>query len=394
MIKQYIFSKIKYNNFYEITFIKRLKLPFYELVTNKSTTKNIKCTPSHILDATYNSQVHFSTYIPPFIVPVIHKDFKKIEFERFTGFAINLETYGSVETYMTDQFGSKSRRRIRSYLKRLETCFNITYVTYYGHIDIQTYNVLISCLELMIIRRFDQRNDEHQALKTWDFYKNNMFDLINAKKASLFVIYDNDKPIDICLNTHHEYIYVNDIRAFDTDYSKFKLGYIDILKQLEWCLENDHKIFDLGPGLFSYKIQWCNMHYKFKNQIIFYKKSLLLNIFGSALGLFYKLKLFLDRHNIKTDNADKNQDNRNGNHLTESAQEFDIQSITNINPNYDLININIEDRAYTFLRKCVYDLLYLNFENKNNMSLYKLNEKNNSFILKGKNLFLLTPKNN
>lgn len=394
IIKNFILSKIVIRNFYVENLIKRIKLPFSDNVTITSTNSIIEQETNQTTAFDLKKKIYYLTYIPPYVNLEIKKDFKKLYFERFIGYSINLEDFFSVEAYMLKQFGSKSRSKIRSYLNRLETCFNISYKTYFGNIELEKYNDVMDSLEQMISRRFDQRNDNHQALKDWEYYKNSTYNLINNKKASLFVIYDNDKPIDICLNIHYDNIYFNYIRAFDIDYSKFRLGYIDILKQLEWCIENKYKMFDLGMGIFSYKIQWCNVQYKFINHIVFNKKSIILSLVGMIMALFYKLKVFLDKKKIIIDNAEKNLDNSNNNQIFDVISEFEIIKTDNININSELTKINIEENEYSFLRKFVFDILYLNFENKNKVVVYKVNNELNSFILKGKNTFKLTQKSN
>ncbi|MCF8273411.1 MAG: GNAT family N-acetyltransferase [Flavobacteriaceae bacterium] len=394
MLKNFIISKITIKNFYVETVIKRTILPFYDRVSIGSVNTTGPYEKEPVSENDLNKKIYYLTYVPPYVDLALGKDFKKIAFERFVGYSINLENYESVESYMLHQFGSKSRSKIRTYLNRLETCFNISYKTYFGQIEPDTYQHIMASLEHMISRRFNQRNDEHQAVKNWDYYKNATYNLINNKKASLFVVYDNDKPIDICLNIHYEAIYINYIRAFDIDYSKFRLGYVDILKQLEWCFEHGYKMFDLGMGIFSYKIQWCDVQYQFKNYIVYNKKSMVLALSSRLMALFYKLKLFLDKNNIVVDKAEKNQDNTNSNQVFDTDHEFDTQKINNIPINSEFLEIDIEEDTYAFLRKWVYDILYLNFEHKNKVTLYKVKNELNSYIVKGKNLYKLTPKSN
>ncbi|MFH4965323.1 GNAT family N-acetyltransferase [Gaetbulibacter sp. M235] len=331
--------------------------------------------------------IYISTYIPTFVEITLNKKFKKFSFNRFQGFLINLENFNSIEDYMMAQFGSKSRSKIRSYVKRLETCFNIDYKFYYGSIEKPAYELLFDQLELMIKRRFDQRGDKHQALQDWDYYKKSIYQEILNKNTSLFVIYDNNKPIDICINYHYENIIINSIRAYDIDYSKFKLGYVDIFKQLEWSFENKIKLFDLGPGILTYKKQWCNVVYDFRNYIIFKKTSLTKALFASSLFLFYKLKIFLDRNNIVQDKGNKILDTSNNYAKDNTIEVFQLKT-DEIPKNSELENnyteINFEHEEFMNLRNIIYDYLYLNFEQKNKVKVYKLNDSYNSFIIMGK----------
>tara|TARA_R110002050_G_scaffold296426_1_gene456396 strand:- start:43113 stop:44300 length:1188 start_codon:yes stop_codon:yes gene_type:complete len=391
MIKKLLLSKFNIYDFYNTTIIKRLNTPFYDKVINTTNNEEIKSFLKPEDTFNLKNNIYYITYIPSFVKTKINKKLKQISFHRFNGYLADIKNYSSIQEYMAHQFGSKSRTKIRSYVRRLETCFNVTYKFYYGNIETQTYNALFNNLEFMIKRRFDQRGDEHQAIKNWDYFKQTTYQSILNKKASLFVIYDNDKPIDICLNYHYDNILIDYIRAYDIDYSKFRLGYIDILKQLEWCFENNHTIFDLGPGILTYKKQWCNVTYKFKNHIIFNKSSLINGVLAQFIVLIYKLKIYLDKKNIIEDKAN-NSSNKSDNESTPLFidYKFEVKEVfKNIKLEDKHVKINIEDEDYSFLRKEIYEYLYLNFENKNNINVYSIKNEPDSYIVIGKKNILL-----
>ena len=387
MNKKFIFSKIKIHDFYNLNIIKRLGSPLFDNIINTVSNKSMKTLNDNKNILNVIDNIYISTYIPSFVEITLNKNFKKFSFNRFQGFLINLEDFNSIEDYMINQFGSKSRSKIRSYVKRLETCFNIDYKFYYGFIEKPTYELLFDKLELMIKRRFDQRGDKHQALQDWNYYKKSTYQEILNKNTSLFIIYDNNKPIDICINYHYENIIINSIRAYDIDYSKFKLGYVDIFKQLEWSFENKIKLFDLGPGILTYKKQWCNVVYDFRNYIIFKKTSFTKALFASSLFLFYKLKIFLDRNNILQDKGNKILDTSNNYAKDNTVEVFQLKT-DEIPKNSELENnyteIDFEHEEFMNLRNIIYDYLYLNFEQKNKVKVYKLNDSYNSFIIMGK----------
>lgn len=389
-IKSFILKKFIVFDFYNTTIIKRMMPPFLKLVTNSNTNQPIPF-EVQLNNLNSNKGIHYLTYIPPYIHTSEHQDFNYRSLYQFSGFLADLAAYDSLEAYMGNQFGAKSRSKIRAYCKRLDTCFQTTYKLYYGAIETQTYQVIMASLETMISNRFNQRGDTHQAEKDWNYYKETTYQFILDKKASLFVIYDNDKPIDICLNYHFETIMINYIRAFDIDYAKFRLGYIDIFKQLEWCFENNHTIFDLGAGVFSYKKQWCNVAYKFRNDIVNNKTSFVNTSLSYFIYKLLKLKLYLNSKNIIADKANASKDISNSNNkLTESMAQNLNQTIINAKEiTSKFIKIDIENPKYKFLRQTVYDYLYLNFEHKTTVTVYKITNKSNTYCISGKKCILL-----
>ena len=389
-IKGFIFSKFSIYNFYIRSAIKRSVPPFYSNVHNNTTDLPI-IFESESDAPNPNKGLHYVTFIPPYVKTVANKSLKYKSLYQFVGFLADLKPYESLEAYMNHQFGAKSRSKIRAYCKRLDTCFNTRYELYHGSIEKSDYHAIIDALERMVKRRFNQRGEEHQAEKDWAYYKETTYQFILDKKASLFVIYDNDKPIDICLNYHYDKIMLNYIRTFDIDYGKFRLGYIDIFKQLEWCFENNYEIFDLSAGVFSYKKQWCNVTYKFRNDIVFNKTAVFNTCFGYFAFALLKLKLFLTNKNIIKDKANSNRDvsNSSSNAVENVLINFKQteQKVTEITD--DFCKIDIEQNDYAFLRQTIYEYLYLNFENKNTVVIYKLNNMPNSYYICGKNNFII-----
>lgn len=126
--------------------------------------------------------------------------------------------------------------------------------------------------EILTIR-FNQRNENHQSihnLKDYTWYK--VF-THKWKKASLFVIYNGETPVQISLNYHFNKILFISIPSFDIAYSKFSLGNISIYKILEWALYNDYDLLDLEYGSLEYKRQWSNHVYSFDDHIIYPKDN-------------------------------------------------------------------------------------------------------------------------
>lgn len=381
LIKSLLLKKFSIFDMYVNSIIKKTEAPFYKTITNKGDK-----TPLETNLYTNNIQIekglHYVTYIPPYIETTSLATHTYKSVYQFKGFLVNMESFNSLEDFMNTQFGAKSRSKIRSYSNRLNTCFNIKYVWYYGNITETNYNYLMNALETMISRRFNQRGDEHQTNKDWQHYVHTSYQLILDKKASLFVVYDNDKPIDICLNFHLDSVLINFIRAFDIDYAKFRLGYIDIYQQLAWCFENNITTFDLGAGVFSYKKQWCNVTYTFRNDIITKKSSIINRSMANLLIGLLKFKGYLITKQILKDTANANKDVANSDIVNEHTNITLTKTSKPIDKTTCTV-INIEDAPYKYLRPSFYDYLYLNFEHKNSVTVLKANNQPETYYFCG-----------
>ena len=290
---------IKKYNFNSDFFETRLVYPFYTNVFNRSNEQNFP-NPNLTISLDEGSIIHVVNYINPYFKLSLDDStipLKSYNFNQSIGFSVNLSDFSNVDDYMKFKMSSKGRKNIRSCLRRLETCFNIRYQMYFGEITLSNYQYLFEKLHSFIIHRFEERGDKHEALNHWDILKKNTYSMIHEKKASLFVIYNGDIPIDICLNYHHQNILDNAIVSFDINYSKFRLGYIDILKQLEWCFENGVEIFDMGIGDFDIKRSWSNEIYDFETQIIYNNSRITLKMKAFVIMQFLKSKEFLWKKN-------------------------------------------------------------------------------------------------
>ncbi|MFI1771284.1 GNAT family N-acetyltransferase [Thalassobellus citreus] len=335
-----------------------------------------------IIKKTSNQRLSRVNFVPPYLNLAIDESskLKKIEINSIDkGYLANLKKHSSIEEYLLSQFSAKNRTKIRSNVKRLELCFNISYRFYYGNIQKKDYDFLFKNLYSLINTRFTEINKEHQALKTWDKYKESVYKMILNKSASIFVIYDDEKPIDICINYHFDNVFLNHIRSFDIDYSKFRLGYIDIYKQIEWCFENGFGIFDLDMGTLRYKKEWCNEVYTFKHHIIFNKKNILNHILVALTKTYTSMtkKIFQIKSTKKKAPHNK----------IETDKKYSLQNITLENFNTNIENyteLDIESEKNKHLRSYFYDFLYLTKNSKISTKIYN-DYSTNKYIFKGKN---------
>lgn len=231
-------------------------------------------------------KIHSVNYIPAYINTVVDTPNKwtKKSYPSVNGYAVTLDEFKNMADYLLHQHSTKTRNKINRVKRRLEQCFDIRYKIYERDIKQDEYSFLMNTLKAMIISRFRQKQKQSDSLAVWDKVLNSSYQLIKEGKASLYVIYNRDKPINISLNYQYNRILFSYISSYDIDYSKFRLGQIWLHKHLEWCFEKGFNHFELGWGDFEYKKQWSNYIYKFRHEITYSKGSLSGFLYATALG--------------------------------------------------------------------------------------------------------------
>ncbi len=361
--------------------------PFYDKLFNYANHEEI-------INQNFKSEdpigniIHEIKFIPSYFrleTPLLSPKYKIIKFQRVENFRINLDGFSNAEDYLESRMGPKSRSELRRRINRLETCFNIKYVFYYGDITKDKYDFLFNELESLIERRFNQRGDKYSLKNKWDFIKEDTYQLILEKKASLFVIYDENKPIDICLSYHFQNITQHLIRSYDIDYSKYCVGHSDIFKQIDWCISNNFKIFDLMWGDLVYKTRWSNEISIFEHHFIFKNNNPIKLLFVKTMINLYKISDNVKQKSIYKwiIKAKSNFTQKEKGKLEKKDSVIKFETISKM-PLIDTITaININKASYKFLRKTVYDFQYIHFENTANIKVFKINEDVNSYIIQG-----------
>ena len=244
------------------------------------------------LEVSKEKKVNRVYKIPPYFKLLIdNKKYRKISVPEIDkGLLIDLREYQSFQDYLKAKISSRKRKQIRSYLRRIETCLNVSYKFYYGEIDEDKYYFLLKTAKSFITKRFNAISKQHYHLNIWHKLEEKALQLILEKKASLFVIYNDDVPINICINYHFNEITANIFTSYDIDYGKFSLGTIDLYKQIEWNFTNNFKIFDLMVGESKYKFEWSNSTYDLKHHVIMKKNSFTSIVFGYLISVYLVIK--------------------------------------------------------------------------------------------------------
>ena len=382
-------SDIKTNFFMDL-FEKRDIPDIYQKIASADNGKTLYDADAEDHHGQVKHHLYTVALIPEYLNTVLKKEnqyIQKTYYQNNLGYAIRMKDVINIDSYLKSQFKSNHKVVKRS-LTRLESCFNINYKTFFGSISKDEYSFLMSTLKEMLIRRFTQRNDEHKKLREWNIILDKTFNQINRKEASLFIIYDDNKPIDISLNYHFDKIIFSAISSYDIDYHKFGVGHVEMIKLVEWCLKDQFEFLELGYGDLEYKRRWCNHIYNFKYQVIYNKNVLFMPILAKFHVYKLSLKEYLKakkvnvlikriRESISTAML-KEPDNRND-LIYEKTSITDIESLGNVE------KIDLENKTYRFLKVVLYEFLYATVEHKSNTSIFKITQNPNSFLIKGKN---------
>ncbi|MCF7560797.1 GNAT family N-acetyltransferase [Sabulilitoribacter multivorans] len=294
------------------------------------------------------------------------------------GYSILLNNANSMDGFMQKQFNSKKRNIFTRYVKRLESCFNVKYRMFYGKISESDYGFIMQALYNMILARFKERNELHKNLHEWNELHANTYQEIVNKKASLFVIYDEDRPIEISLNYHFDKILFSYISSYDISYSKFGLGHVEIYKQIEWCINNNYILFEMGVGGMDYKRRWSNNIYQFKHYIVYNKPTIKVKL----LILKFQLKEYLKSKKLNEVSLRLVGKTKKQVETTNNAECKEITKKENTIKT-DFSEIEFTNKTYNFLNKYVHDFLYTTENHKSDLKVFKKSNQN-TFMLEGK----------
>ncbi|MFY0714743.1 GNAT family N-acetyltransferase [Seonamhaeicola sp. NFXS20] len=379
---------MKQQDFYNTITQKHLVLPYYnelylkhdcfKLYTLKERKRNNFDIPCNVaLFPSYlTPKFHVENGLKTIIIPQ-----KKI-----TGYSILInENTNDIDSFLKSTYKKSFRSNILRFVNRFENCFEVNYKMFFGEISKEDYNFLMEKLHTMLSKRFNQRNDTNKVLLNWDNYLKTTYDLINTKKASLFVIYNKQQPVHICINHHYNKILFVSVPSFDLDYFKFALGNISLYKLLEWCINNNYTVMDMAYGYLEYKRRWSNNIYSYNHHIIYNE---------SKIGNKISAKIEVKKLELKNFLKDKNVDDilkkvkkllKKNNSKPQSSYSF--ESITNFTP---LNNSPLSDSELQYLKRPINDYLFNNKEHQKKLKVYEIIKDKEYMLLGERNIQKLT----
>ncbi|MBT8180243.1 MAG: GNAT family N-acetyltransferase [Eudoraea sp.] len=271
-------------------------IPFYEdILVNKLT--NQKIITSHNKEKSKKViKVYTVADIPDFLNVLLKEkndDLKVKKIPQYKGYLIDLTKFNNAEDLFIKTLSRNPRKNFRSKKRKLESDNNISYNFHYGEIDKDYYDFLFEICYKLMEERFREKKIYNRNLIKWKYYHDLFYPLILDKKASIFVISDQEKPITITLNFHVSDIVFSHIQIYDLDYSRYSMGDIAIFKNIEWCYRNDFNIWDFSKGATDNKLRWSNYIYQFDYHLFYKNKSLISAIKARAISLKLAIKQLL-----------------------------------------------------------------------------------------------------
>lgn len=371
-----------------LKFTKRKNLPLY-INIGKTYTKGI----DYMLDlqntGDFKTKVFLIYDVPGFFEVDTHTDNTNLGVHRsqqYPGFLIGLEQFNALNDYLATAFSKSSRYKLKKYKKRFEASFEVHYVMYRGEMARETYDQVFDCFRQLLEKRFDDKQITNNNLdqKEWQFYHEVTYPMLLEGKASLFVIYNGDTPIGVTLNFFSEDILFDAITVFDIDYAKFHLGSLTIMGLLEWCLKNDIRIFDFSKGFFDYKTRWATTTYNFEYHIYYDTKSVRARTIALVLKKFFDFKQRLRQKNINE--KVHRLIYRFKNHTPKPSQNksYTFDEIEGDISLDGLAELAPEKPENQDLRLLLFEYLYLNDEQYQNIKAYQVPNKTNHYYLIGK----------
>jgi hypothetical protein len=370
------------NNFYANLFELKQAPAFYNEILFEDSNHKINY---NRINKNYSNKVNSQLLVPSYLTTNSIDGVQLTKVFQKYGYAANLNNCNSIEHYVKAHFKSSFRNNIKRSVKRVETCLDVNYKMFYGAISNNEYTFLMNCFHSMLLKRFKQRNDRNVTLENWNHYLDIAFNSINKKEASLFVMYNKAEPIAFSLNFHIDHVFYFAIPTFNLDYSKFTLGNVVIYKNLEWCLENNFKMFDMGYGGFENKVNWCNTTYNFEHHIVCSTQKNRAKMQAMLLKYKYKSINYLISKNVNTKI-------RNIINTIKGKKKLVLLDYKIINVEDKFIfnkdkasKIDYNNEHYKHLSKPIYDFLYINTENINTVEVFKMNDANDTYLIKGLN---------
>ncbi|WP_100615842.1 GNAT family N-acetyltransferase [Confluentibacter citreus] len=370
----------------EVAFVKNKHLPLYVNV-GKNLTNGIGYTLDEN-ETDFKSKVFFIYDIPEYfeVHNQLHGSLKLKTVRQYVGYLANLNTYKSIEDYLSDQFSTNSRWKIKKSKRRLEACFNIRYGVLYGQDTLKDdFDFAFGYFHKLLVKRFTEKqiNNHYLSQKKWTYLQDVIYHMILENKAALFVIYNDNIPISVYLNYASPTILYSALPVFDPDYSKFNIGYIDNIKHIEWCIENKIDIFDFSKGDYDYKKRLGNKAYHFDYHILYDSKSILATVIAQFIFLYFKGKQYLRDLNInvlfhKAIYFIKGKKN------TIIPLDYDSIEIDKLPPEDTLIKRDFSSISNEAMKKFLIDFLYKKSESINTISIFEVKNATHTYIVQTK----------
>lgn len=351
---------IHFNSIQNLSFIKSRRFPVFFNV-GKNWTKAMSYSINPIPTEYPNKKIFLIYDIPNYIIPnelTSNTPINTLRVKQYKGYLANLSEFKTLDQYMQDRFDSKSRYKFRRNKQRLSSCFNINESIYFGAIDKEEYDSIFKSFRSLLEKSFLEKQVSTNILEKWNYYCELVYPMILEKKASLYVLRNEGEPICIALNFHSDDLAFLFFSVYDSDYSKFGIGYMSVMKCIEWCIENNFKGYDFSKGYFHYKVRWSNVVYNFDYHILYDSKDLISSCMAKMMANYFRLKQLLREKEINKTYNKLMFHLKNKKTISGEDQGMQLGPKTPVNLEHQLNKLDYKDAQYSFLRKPIFEFIY------------------------------------
>lgn len=318
-------------------------------------------------------------------------DIRAVSVDSYKGSYIRLADYRDFDAYYQRKVSSKRRSTLSSHERRLRHCLQVRHEIFFGAISRADYDALFAAFREMLERRFQQKGAFNSDLRNWERYRESFYPLILRKQACISVIWHEDQPISFSVNLVHSQVMYGYLKSFDTDYSKFSLGFLEFNWLLQWAFANGIKLFDLLKGQYEYKNKLTDGVYYFKRTVIYRKKSLLSALRAGYAAIQIKtlyssvrlLKLFGVHTVVHTCMAyrEKLLSGKGSRRCRDSYCVHPAEQGPELGGPLPLESLHSTHR---YLRKPVLEFLFRKKEEFREITIYRTPDEGRNFLIKGK----------
>lgn len=229
-------------------------------------------------------------------INLTHQRLKTKKIKLHDGFRVDTKKYTNLEDYICKTLSNNRRKSFLKAWRKLEREHNISYKVFKGSIKEDTFKELFDSMYEMMELQYEEKSETnyHTNEKSKSWHYSLFFELINKNMASIQVIYNEQTPIAISFNYHAENIFFAPFGSYDNSYRKYSIGNIQMMKELEWVIEDEKcQYYDLGKVSYGYKQRWVNDIYSYEYHLIYDKKSLYANTLVWSIYVAFRTKSIL-----------------------------------------------------------------------------------------------------
>ena len=183
----------------------------------------------------------------------------------------------------------------------MDKSFQVKFEVLYGNqMSRDDFNSVFEKFKLLLEKRYNNKRINNHWLneRKWEYLEEVFFEMQKSKRAILFILSVNGKPVAFSSNFKSDDIVFSFLPAFDVEYSKFNPGTYLNYKILDWCIKNDVRIYDFSKGDYDYKKTWGNLEYGFEYHILYDPTSIKSRLISKSVHLFFEAKQYLRKMKI------------------------------------------------------------------------------------------------